>query len=115
LLGEDAGNIAQLGEEEGVVGALSGAGSGPAGGEVLSLLHPIQPPGGIGLDDAGDLVADAAEDGELLFFAAGGVRGVVETSVMAVHLKMKMKMMRKASSSDRRARSDFGGRVRWAG
>ncbi len=34
----------------------------------------------------GDLVADAAEDGELLVLAAAGVGGIVEAPVVAVHL-----------------------------
>ena len=46
----------------------------------------IQQPCGVSLENACDLVAHASEDGHLLFLRAGGVGGIVEAPVVAVHL-----------------------------
>jgi hypothetical protein len=41
---------------------------------------------GVGAEDGGDLVADAAEDGELLLVGAFGVGGIVERPMVAIQL-----------------------------
>ena len=46
----------------------------------------IQPALRISGEDFQNLIADAAEDGELFFFGSGGVGGIVEGPVVAVHL-----------------------------
>lgn len=51
-----------------------------------TYLDCIQSPCGIGSKDFRDLITHAAEDGELFFLGAGGVGGVVEGPVVAVHL-----------------------------
>lgn len=55
--------------------------------EVLRTnLDCIESPRSIGTENFPDLVPHAAENGELLFLCAGGVGGVVEGPVVAVHL-----------------------------
>ena len=49
----------------------------------------IDPSRSVGFEDAADFIADASEDGELLFVGAGGVGWVVEAPVVAVHLAGK--------------------------
>ena len=49
-------------------------------------LPGIQEPGGVGVEDARDLVPDSAEDGQLLVFGACCVRWIIETPVVATHL-----------------------------
>ena len=44
----------------------------------------IQPPRRISREDGFDLIADAAEDGELFLLGAGGMRGIVEGEMVAV-------------------------------
>ena len=46
----------------------------------------IKSSGGIGVEDAFDLVPDAAKNGHLLFLRAGGVGGVVEAPVVTIDL-----------------------------
>lgn len=49
----------------------------------------IQTPGGVGLEDAGDLIAHATEYHHLFLLRAGGMRGVIETPVMPIYLAGK--------------------------
>ena len=53
---------------------------------VSSAFHSIKPPRSIGTENFLDIVPHPPEDGELLFFGAGGVGWIVEGPVVAVHL-----------------------------
>src|SRR5690606_30771214 len=75
----------RLGKEDLRLCLQAGPRSGGSVTECASPL-PIQPPCRVGLEDGADLVADAAEDGELLFLRAGSVCGIVEGEMVAVHL-----------------------------
>ena len=46
----------------------------------------VQQPGGIGLENAGDLASHSAKHGQLFFLAAGGMSRIVEAPMVAVFL-----------------------------
>jgi len=49
----------------------------------------IHSPGRIGTEDSGDFIAHAAENRELLLLGAGGVCGIIEREMVAIHLAGK--------------------------